>query len=123
MYLSNRAAALLSLKRYYAAIIDSRRAIALAPTFGKGHARLGQSLYFLKDYTGAIEAYQNALQYEPDNQVTMIYLTKAKRKLERAEERVKHRDTVDNSDLVSVAESAVMFTPESTNNGIIRWLL
>jgi tetratricopeptide (TPR) repeat protein len=81
--------------------------------FGKGHARLGQSLYFLKDYAGAVEAYQNALQYEPDNQVTMIYLQKAKRKMERAEEKAKRRDSVDTSDLVSVAESTMIFAPES----------
>lgn len=43
----------------------------------------------------------------------MIYLTKAKRKLERAEEKAKRRESVDNSDLVSMAESTVIFSPES----------
>ena len=80
IFLSNRAAALLSLKRYSAASVDARRAITLAPTFGKAHARLGQSLYFLKDYAGAVAAYENAFQFEPENQVTWTYLNKAKNK-------------------------------------------
>ena len=86
VFLSNRAAALLSLKRYHAAATDARRAVALAPTFGKAHARLGQALYFLKDYPGAVAAYEDAIQLEPDNQVTKTYLEKAKAKLRRMEE-------------------------------------
>ena len=81
--MSNRAAALLSLKRYAAAATDSRRAVALAPTFGKAHARLGQSLYFLKDYEGAVAAYEEAVYYEPDNKVTETYLQKARTKLSK----------------------------------------
>lgn len=87
VFLSNRAAALLSLKRYSAAATDSRRAVALAPTFGKAHARLGQSLYFLKDYAGAVAAYEDAVNYEPDNGVTRTYLEKARAKLIRQREK------------------------------------
>lgn len=90
VFLSNRAAALLSLKRYSGAATDARRAIALAPTFGKAHARLGQALYFQKDFSGAIQAYEDALQFEPDNSVTITYLEKARGKhdkLLRKEER------------------------------------
>lgn len=92
IFLSNRAAALLSLKRYSAASVDARRAITLAPTFGKAHARLGQSLYFLKDYAGAVAAYENAFQFEPDNNVTWTYLNKAKKKFERENERRRKRE-------------------------------
>jgi len=92
IYLSNRAASLLSLKRYSAASVDARRAITLAPTFGKAHARLGQSLYFLKDYAGAVAAYENAFQFEPDNQVTWTYLNKARRKFEKESERKRRRE-------------------------------
>mmetsp|Transcript_40352 Transcript_40352/g.45936 ORF Transcript_40352/g.45936 Transcript_40352/m.45936 type:complete len:533 (+) Transcript_40352:2-1600(+) len=81
VFLSNRAAALLSLKRYAAAATDARRAVALAPTFGKAHARLGQSLYFLKDYGGAVTAYEEAVHFEPHNEVTKTYLQKARHKL------------------------------------------
>ena len=83
VYLSNRAAALLSLKRYAAASVDARRAVALAPSFGKAHARLGQALYFLRDYQGAVAAYEEAVELEPDNSVTWTYLNKARQKLER----------------------------------------
>ena len=87
VFLSNRSAALLSLKRYSAAATDARRAIALAPTFGKAHARLGQSLYFLKDYEGAVIAYEDAIHYEPENPVTRTYLEKAKAKLQKQKEK------------------------------------
>lgn len=39
VFLSNRAAALLSLKKYESAATDAKRAVALAPTFGKAHGR------------------------------------------------------------------------------------
>lgn len=97
VFLSNRSAALLSLKRYSAAATDAKRAIALAPTFGKAHARLGQSLYFLKDYEGAVSAYEDAITYEPDNPVTATYLEKAKLKLKKQQEkatRLKRNDEV-----------------------------
>lgn len=94
VFLSNRAASLLSLKRYSAAAVDARRAVALAPTFGKAHARLGQALYFLKQYKGAVEAYEDALKYEEEdgygggnNAVTRAYLQKAREKLAKQEEK------------------------------------
>ena len=87
MFLSNRSAALLSLKRYSAAATDAKRALALAPTFGKAHARLGQALYFLKDYAGAVAAYEDAIHYEPDNSITKTYLEKAKSKADRQKEK------------------------------------
>ena len=93
VFLSNRAASLLSLKRYSAAAVDARRAVALAPTFGKAHARLGQALYFLKQYKGAVEAYEDALKFEEDDgnggnsAVTRAYLQKAKEKLAKQEEK------------------------------------
>jgi tetratricopeptide (TPR) repeat protein len=75
------------LKRYSAAATDARRAIALAPTFGKAHARLGQSLYFLKDYEGAVIAYEDAIDYEPGNQITSTYLDKAKMKMHKQKDK------------------------------------
>jgi len=87
VFLSNRSAALLSLKRYSAAATDARRAVALAPTFGKAHARLGQSLYFLKNYEGAVAAYEDAIHYEPDNPITKTYLEKARSKWSRQKDK------------------------------------
>ena len=102
VFLSNRAASLLSLKRYSAAAVDARRAVALAPNFGKAHARLGQALYFLKQYKGAVEAYEDALRLEEEggdgtgggggnSAVTRAYLQKAKEKLAKQEEKERRR--------------------------------
>ncbi len=102
IFLSNRAAALLSLKKYSAASVDARRAITLAPTFGKAHARLGQSLYFLKDYAGAVAAYENAFQFEPDNTVTWTYLNKAKKKFARENDRRRRKEEEDLDERVRV---------------------
>eukprot|EP00536_Pseudo-nitzschia_multiseries_P006230 jgi/Psemu1/255215/estExt_Genewise1Plus.C_1300023 len=110
VFLSNRSAALLSLKRYSAAATDARRAIALAPTFGKAHARLGQSLYFLKDYEGAVSAYEDAIHYEPDNPITKTYLEKARTKWERQKEKaLKHRSGGEEVSVLT-AESSVQQT-------------
>eukprot|EP00804_Cyclotella_cryptica_P006380 CCRYP_014266-RB/>CCRYP_014266-RB protein AED:0.18 eAED:0.18 QI:236/1/1/1/1/0.85/7/3669/1526 len=108
VFLSNRAASLLSLKRYSAAAVDARRAVALAPTFGKAYARLGQALYFLKDYVGAVEAYEDALRLELEEEVggsgggaggggshngavTRAYLIKAKEKLALQQEKERRK--------------------------------
>jgi tetratricopeptide (TPR) repeat protein len=109
VFLSNRSAALLSLKRYSAAATDARRAIALAPTFGKAHARLGQSLYFLKDYEGAVVAYEDAIHYEPDNPITRTYLEKAKTKLQRQTDKAARASRGEEVSVLT-AESSVQAT-------------
>lgn len=55
---------------------------------------MGQSLYFLKDYAGAIAAYENAFQFEPENQVTWTYLNKAKKKFARQEQKKRQKENV-----------------------------
>ena len=52
------------------------------PTYGKAHARLGLSRYFLNDLPGAIRAYEAALKYDPSNAASKSYLAKAKIKME-----------------------------------------
>uniref|UniRef100_A0A7S3KWS2 PDZ domain-containing protein n=1 Tax=Amphora coffeiformis TaxID=265554 RepID=A0A7S3KWS2_9STRA len=113
VFLSNRAAALLSLKRYAAAATDAKRAVALAPTFGKAHARLGQALYFQKDYAGAVKAYEDAIEYEPDNNVTQTYLEKAKAKLEKQNRRARGEE-------VSVADTTQFTAPASVVTDVNR---
>ena len=81
VYFSNRAAALLSMKMFDQAILDSERALSLAPTYGKAHARLGLAHFLLGDYRRAMEAYTVALKYEPDNKSSKSYLEKAAKKL------------------------------------------
>lgn len=89
VYYSNRAAALCYLERYEEAAADSKLAIQLNPTYGKAHARLGLSRFFMNDLEGSIDAYQTALKYEPDNAANKSYLSKAQLKLERQQ---KERD-------------------------------
>ncbi|KAL3904438.1 MAG: hypothetical protein SGILL_010068, partial [Bacillariaceae sp.] len=111
VFLSNRSAALLSLKRYSAAATDARRAIALAPTFGKAHARLGQSLYFLKDYENAVAAHEAAIHYEPDNPITKTYLEKARSKWQRQKDKaLKNAGRGDGEVSVLTTESSVQHT-------------
>ena len=82
VYYSNRAAALCYLERYSEAIADSEKSLELNPSYGKAHARLGLSRFFLQDYAGAVSAYTAALKYDPDNAASKSYLAKAKAKLE-----------------------------------------
>lgn len=110
VFLSNRAAALLSLKRYAAAATDARRAVALAPTFGKAHARLGQSLYFLKEYHGAVAAYEDAVTYEPDNDITRTYLEKARTKLIRQRDKAARQASGEDKSILSQDEQSMAKT-------------
>mmetsp|Transcript_21666 Transcript_21666/g.48424 ORF Transcript_21666/g.48424 Transcript_21666/m.48424 type:complete len:789 (+) Transcript_21666:149-2515(+) len=85
VYFSNRAAALCYLERYEEAELDSETSVQLRPDYGKGYARLGLSRFFLRDYGGAVLAYQEALKYEPDNMASQSYLAKAMKKVEQEE--------------------------------------
>jgi len=89
VFFSNRAAALCYLERYEEAELDAERALALDPEFGKAHARLGLARYFLRDYDGAVEAYESAADHDPDNESNRIYLAKAKLKLGRRQSMAK----------------------------------
>lgn len=65
---------------------------------------MGQSLYFLKDYEGAVASYEEAVRFEPDNSVTQTYLDKAKSKLARQHEKARRAAR---GDEVSVTEDSV----------------
>jgi tetratricopeptide (TPR) repeat protein len=86
VYYSNRAAALCYLERYQEAEADSLQSLRLNPAYGKAHARLGLSRFFLKDYAGAVEAYSAALEFDPDNAASKSYLAKAQAKLAETEQ-------------------------------------
>ena len=58
IYYSNRAAASTYLQDYSSAESDCLRAISLSPKYSKAHARLGLARYYLEDWEGAIEAYE-----------------------------------------------------------------
>ena len=50
VYFSNRATALCYLEHYKDAEADSAHSLSLVPTYGKAHARLGLSKFFMGDY-------------------------------------------------------------------------
>jgi len=81
VYFSNRSAALCYLEQYEEAELDAADSVALNPEYGKAYARLGLSRFFLEDYQGAVEAYENALFYDPDNNASKSYLAKAKKRV------------------------------------------
>jgi tetratricopeptide (TPR) repeat protein len=81
VYYSNRAAALVSMKRFTEAVQDSERSLALKPDYGKAHARLGLAHFLMGNYRPAVEAYTVALKYEPGNKSSKNYLEKAAKRL------------------------------------------
>jgi len=67
IYYSNRSAAFLSMRNYQEAAIDNERALALDPTYGKAHARLGWAFFAQGKFQDALGAYELAMKYDPDN--------------------------------------------------------
>ena len=104
VYYSNRAAALCYLERYAEAASDSEQSLTLNPTYGKAHARLGLSRFFLNELPGAIQAYTAALEYDPDNAASKSYLAKAKLKLSQQEDA---RRLLNNPDMHFMARKAL----------------
>jgi tetratricopeptide (TPR) repeat protein len=86
VYYSNRAAALCYLERYREAERDSLCSLRLVPGYGKAHARLGLSRFFVGDYEGAVSSYQLALEHDPNNAASKSYLLKAQGKLQQQQQ-------------------------------------
>ena len=104
VYYSNRASALCYLEKYEDAEGDSLRALEMQPTYGKAHARLGLSRFFLREFAGDVEAYTEALKYDPDNSASKSYLAKAKAKLAAASDA---KRLLEDSDFRRAAEKAM----------------
>jgi tetratricopeptide (TPR) repeat protein len=104
VYYSNRAASLCYLERYSEAEKDSLKALSLNPKYGKAHARLGLSRFFLQDYQGAVSAYTASLEHDPDNAASKSYLAKAEAKLEAVADA---RRLMESSDFRRAAEKAL----------------
>eukprot|EP00559_Dactyliosolen_fragilissimus_P001747 CAMPEP_0184861760 /NCGR_PEP_ID=MMETSP0580-20130426/6364_1 /TAXON_ID=1118495 /ORGANISM="Dactyliosolen fragilissimus" /LENGTH=1036 /DNA_ID=CAMNT_0027359359 /DNA_START=55 /DNA_END=3165 /DNA_ORIENTATION=- len=80
VYYSNRAAALISMKDYNKAIRDSEKSLSLKPEYGKAHARMGLAYFLLGEFKLAMNAYELAVKYEPDNGTNRGYLEKSRKK-------------------------------------------
>lgn len=68
MYYSNRSAAFNALKDYERALKDAQSVIRMKPNWVKGWARLAVAHFGLHQYSHAKEAYNQALELEPDDQ-------------------------------------------------------
>ena len=71
---SNRSAVLCAIHRYEEALADADRAVELNPTWSRGHSRRGNALHAMaKEGTAtkdaAREAYERALQLDPENSI------------------------------------------------------
>ena len=66
MLYSNRSGALAASGSFSAALSDAERCIALDPTWGKGYTRKAAALHGLKRYLVAVQAYDEALEREPE---------------------------------------------------------
>jgi small glutamine-rich tetratricopeptide repeat-containing protein alpha len=84
VYYSNRAAAYCHLNRYQDAVDDCHSSIALVPDYVKAFSRLGLSNFFLEKYEDAVEAYERAVELEPDNKSSQDSLRQARNKLKKA---------------------------------------
>jgi tetratricopeptide (TPR) repeat protein len=81
VYYSNRAAALLSLRDFDAAVLDAKKSIELKPNYAKAHSRLGLANLLLENYQEAVDAYSLAVEHDPKHKTNASYLEKSKRKL------------------------------------------
>eukprot|EP00210_Caulerpa_lentillifera_P002225 g2138.t1 len=68
VYYSNRSAAYSALKDYEKALKDAESVIRMKPKWVKGWARLAVAHFGLHQYSHAKEAYNQALELEPDDQ-------------------------------------------------------
>ena len=65
---SNRSACYQKLMEWALALKDAETCVAMVPTFIKGWSRKAAIHYFLKEYHKAMDAYNEILKIEPDNE-------------------------------------------------------
>ena len=64
---SNRCAAYQKLGEHPTAVKDADKCIEIKPDFAKGYTRKAFSHYCMKEYNKALENYEKALKYDPEN--------------------------------------------------------
>mmetsp|Transcript_8172 Transcript_8172/g.17821 ORF Transcript_8172/g.17821 Transcript_8172/m.17821 type:complete len:997 (+) Transcript_8172:21-3011(+) len=75
---SNRSACYLALKRYDAAVLAGAKAVAAAPTWGKGYFRVGRAYSELKQWADAEQAFEVGAACDPGNKEMVAWWEKAK---------------------------------------------
>lgn len=83
IYYCNRAAAYCHLEEYSEAVADCESAVALVPDYVKAYSRLGLSNFFLERYEASVNAYERAVELEPDNEGSKKSLQQARKKCEQ----------------------------------------
>lgn len=84
VYHSNRAAAYCHLNKYQEAVDDCRLCLAMQPNYVKAYSRLGLSNFFLGRYEESVDAYEKAVELEPDNKASQDSLKQARNKLRKS---------------------------------------
>lgn len=85
VYFSNRAAALTSLRRFPAAVADSKKVIQLRPKWVKGYSRLAAAHFGNEDYS-EVSLLQTSIQLEgvPSSEAQVILVSSASRDMSQA---------------------------------------
>lgn len=83
VYLCNRAAAYCHTNEYQKAVDDCLSSIALSPDYVKAYSRLGLAYYFLEKFQDAVDAYERAVEIEPDNKAIQDSLRQARNKVKK----------------------------------------
>lgn len=86
IYYCNRAAARCHIQDYKNAISDCKQSISLNKSYAKAFSRLGLAHYFLKEYDASIDAYEEGLVLEPNNQSIKESLQQAKSARDKEDE-------------------------------------
>lgn len=83
VYYCNRAAAYCHTNQYQLAVDDCLTSIALSPDYVKAYSRLGLAYYFMEKFQDAIDAYERAVELEPDNKSIQESLRQARTKAKK----------------------------------------
>lgn len=101
VFFCNRAAAHFKLGEHESAVADCMAALALQPTYGKAHGRLGIALTALNRHEEARTAFARAVQLEPDNE-------SYKQNLKLAEEQLAQRGDRRQMDLGGLLQNTAL---------------
>ena len=68
---SNHSGALAASASFDAALADADRCVSLRPDWAKGHTRRASALHGMRRYLAAVQAYDDALRYEPGSEILL----------------------------------------------------
>ena len=104
-------------KRHEAAANDARLAIGVRPDISHGYSLLGRSLYYCKDYAGAIIALEESLRLSQPNDEPDIY---DKAYLRKAQDALAALATDDDATIATAATNYTSMTLKSTYTTVTK---